>query len=135
MTARAAASVSFPVPYAAAERQSWRAIAAGLRDNALAGFPPRAFEEMAVARSFVGHRQVILSDPAGIRHVLIENADNYRRTASIFRLLGPVVGNGLFLAEGEDWREQRRTVAPAFAPRAMGPLAGHVARACDRLVG
>ncbi len=128
------ASLSFPIPYAAAERQSWRAIAAGLRNNALAGFPLRAFEEMAVARSFVGHQQIILNDPAAIHHVLIDNADNYRRTASISRMLGPVVGNGLFLAEGEDWRRQRRTVAPAFAPRMMGAVAGQVAGACDRLV-
>jgi cytochrome P450 len=128
------ATASFPVPYAAAERQSWRALAAGLRNNALAGFPPRAFEEMAVARSFVGHQQIILNDPAAIRHVLIENAENYRRTASIFRLLGPVVGNGLFLADGNDWRMQRRTVAPAFAPRMMPSVAAHAARACDRLV-
>ncbi len=130
----APASTLFPVPFAAPERQSWRAIAAGLRDNALAGFPPQAFEEMAVARSFVGHQQIILNDPAAIRHVLIENADNYRRTASIPRLLGPVVGNGLFLAEGEDWRVQRRAAAPAFAPRMMSGVAAHVARACDRLV-
>jgi cytochrome P450 len=128
------APAAFPVPYDAAERQSWRAIAAGLRRNALAGFPPRAFEEMAVARSFVGRRQIILSDPAGIRHILIENADNYRRTASVFRLLGPVLGRGLFLAEGEDWRTQRRTVAPGFAPRMMGSVAGQTARACDRMV-
>ena len=133
--AGAPAHAAFPVPYAAAENQSWRAIAAGLRDNALAGFPPNAFEEMAVARSFVGRRQIILNDPAGIRHVLIENADNYRRTASIARLLGPVLGDGLFLAEGEDWRARRRAVAPAFAPRAMGPLAEHIARAADRLAG
>lgn len=126
---------SFPVPYAGAERQSWRAIAKGLGRNALAGFPPRAFEEMAVARSFVGRQQIILSDPSGIRHILIENAENYRRTASVFRLLGPVLGNGLFLAEGEDWRAQRRTAAPAFAPRMMGSVAEHVARASDRLVG
>ena len=66
----------FPVPYPETERQSWRDIAAGLRNNALAAFPPHAFEEMAVARSFVGRQQIILNDPAGIRHVLIENADN-----------------------------------------------------------
>jgi cytochrome P450 len=124
----------FPVPYAAKEGQSWRAIAEALRDNALAGFPPRAFEEMSVARSFVGRQQIILSDPAAIRHILIENAENYGRTPSVARLLGPVVGRGLFLAEGEDWRRQRRTAAPAFAPRMMGPVAAHVARACDRLV-
>jgi cytochrome P450 len=130
----APAPASFPVPYAAAELQSWRTIAAGLRDNALSGFPPRAFDEMAIARSFVGHRQIILNDPSGIRHVLIENADNYRRTASISRLLGPVVGEGLFLAEGGEWRRQRRTAAPAFAPRMMSGVAAHVARACDDLV-
>jgi cytochrome P450 len=135
MTDAPPAPVSFPVPYRGAERQSWRSIAAGLRDNALAGFPPRAFEDMAVIRSFVGRQQIILSDPSGIRHVLIENANNYRRTASISRLLGPVLGNGLFLAEGEDWRRQRRTVAPAFAPRAMASLAGHIACVGDRLVG
>lgn len=126
---------SFPTPYAASERQSWRGIAAGLRDNALAGFPPRAFEELAVSRSFVGRQQIILSDPAGIRHVLIENPDNYRRTPAIVRLLGPVLGNGLFLASGEDWRSQRRTAAPAFAPRTMPAVAGDVARASDRLAG
>src|SRR6202035_2702449 len=32
-------SASFPVPYAAAEQQSWRSIAAALGRNALAGFP------------------------------------------------------------------------------------------------
>jgi cytochrome P450 len=125
----------FPVPYAAIERQSWRNIAAGLRNNALAAFPPRAFEELAVARSFVGRRQIILSDPAGIRHVLLENPDNYRRTAGIDRLLGPVLGNGLFLASGEEWRNQRRAAAPAFAPRTMGGVACQAARACDRLAG
>jgi cytochrome P450 len=129
------APVVFPVPFAGAERQSWRAIAKGLGRNALAGFPPRAFVEMAVARSFVGRQQIILSDPAAIRHILIENAQNYRRTASVFRLLGPILGQGLFLAEGDEWRTQRRTAAPAFAPRMMGAVAGHVARAVERLTG
>jgi cytochrome P450 len=128
-------SASFPVPFAAPEEQSWRAIASGLGSNALAGFPSRAFEEKVVARSFVGRQQIILSDPAAIRHVLIENAENYRRTAAIGRLLGPVVGRGLFMAEGEDWRSQRRAAAPAFAPRMMPDVAGHAARAADRLIG
>ena len=127
-------SATFPVPFAAPERQSWRAIAASLGSNALAGFPANAFEEFAVARSFVGRRQIILSDPAAIRHVLIENAENYRRTAATVRLLGPVVGDGMLLSDGEDWRIQRRAAAPAFAPRTMGAVAGHGAVAADRLV-
>jgi cytochrome P450 len=125
---------SFPVPFAAPDRQSWRQIAGSLAGNALASFPPRAFEEMVVGRNFAGRRQIILNDPAAIRHVLIENADNYRRTASVFRLLGPVIGRGLFLAEGEEWRGQRRTAAPAFAPRMMRGVAEHVGRIGERFV-
>ena len=127
-------SASFPVPFAAPERQSWRAIASGLGSNALASFPARAFDELAVTRSFVGRQQIILSDPAAIRHVLIENAENYRRTAATVRLLGPVVGDGMLLSDGEDWRSQRRAAAPAFAPRTMPVVAGHAARAGERLV-
>ncbi len=127
-------SATFPVPYAAAERQSWRAIARSLRENSLSGFPPRVFEEMALSRNFLGHQQIILNEPEAIRHVLIDNPDNYRRTASIPRLLGPVVGQGLFLAEGDDWQAQRRAAAPAFAPRMMSGVAAHVARACARMI-
>ncbi len=129
-----AAPVTFPVPYGAARRQSWRAIAGALRTNALASFPSNAFDELSVRRSFAGRQQIILSDPAAIRHILIENTGNYRRTASVPRLLGPVVGNGLFLAEGDDWRAQRRTAAPSFAPRMMAAVAAQVAGCCDRLV-
>lgn len=128
-------SLSFPPPYATTDLQSSRAIADSVRNNALAGLPPRAFEEWAVGRSFVGRQQIILSDPAAIRHILIENADDYGRNASIYRLLGPVLGYGMLLADGEDWRAQRRAAAPAFAPRTMGGIATHIARAGDKLVG
>jgi cytochrome P450 len=125
---------AFPVPFAAPERQSWREIGASLRNNALAGFSPRAFEEMVIARSFAGRQQIILNDPEAIRHVLIENADNYRRTAATHRLLAPVLGRGMLLASGEDWRAQRRAAAPFLAPRMMPGVARVAAQACDRLV-
>ena len=108
------AAPAFPVPFAAPQNQSWRDIGASLRTNALAGFSRRAFEELSVARGFAGRQQIILSDPEAIRHILIENADNYRRTAATHRLLSPVVGRGVLLAAGEDWRRQRRAAAPAL---------------------
>jgi hypothetical protein len=138
------APVTFPAPFAGAERQSWRAIAESLGRNALAGFPARAFEEMAVARSFVGRQQIILSDPAGIRHILIENADNYRRTASVFRLLGPILGpwrTGADFRRGRAARSWpggcgRRIAAPRLHPsggrRGAAPLP---ARLLDRASG
>ena len=128
------AAPAFPAPFAAPQNQSWRDIGASLRTNALAAFSWRAFEELSVARGFAGRQQIILSDPEAIRHILIENADNYRRTAATHRLLSPVVGRGVLLAAGEDWRRQRRAAAPALAPRMMPDVARTVAQVTDRLV-
>ncbi len=127
--------IVFPVPPPARRELSRREIAAMLRTNLLAGYTERAFEDEVVARRVFGYRQVILNRPEAIRHVLIDNADNYRRTPLTIRLLHPITGIGLFLAEGEDWREQRRTVAPSFAPRTIPVLAAHVASATAALIG
>jgi len=124
----------FATPPAPAGTLSGRAIAKALRDNALLAFPPEAFEDEVVHRGFFGRQQIILNRPAAIHHILIENPDNYRRTPATMRILRPLLGDGLLLSEGEDWRFQRRTVAPAFVPRTMPLLTRHVARAAEATV-
>ena len=121
-------------PHAAAGAPSGRVIAKALRDNAILVFPPEAFEEDVVRRSFFGRQQIILNRAAGIHHILVENTENYRRTPATMRMLRPLLGNGLLLSQGEDWKHQRRTVAPAFAARTMPLLARHVARATEATV-
>ena len=65
---------------------------------------------------------VLLNDPDMIRHVLIDNAANYPKDALQLEKLTPAVGRGLLTAEGDDWRLQRRTVAPLFQPAAVAVL-------------
>jgi cytochrome P450 len=108
---------------------SSREFARSLRDNVIDIFPPQAFVEDVIFRRVFGRRQIIMSRPAGIQHVLIDNSANYRRTAAGIRILRPLLGEGLLLSQDEDWRQQRRTLAPAFAPRTIPILARHVARA------
>jgi cytochrome P450 len=111
-----------------------RVIARSLHDNALGLFTPQAFEDDVVYRRFLGRQQIILSRPAGIHHILVENTENYRRTNAGVRILRPLLGQGLLLSQGEDWKHQRRTLAPAFAPRTMPLLARHVATAAAETV-
>jgi unspecific monooxygenase len=103
--------------------------ARSLGDNAIGIFPPEAFDEEVVFRRLFGRQQIIMSRAAGIQHILVDNWANYRRTAAGIRILRPLLGKGLLLSQGEDWRRQRRTLAPAFAPRTVPIVAGHVARA------
>src|SRR5689334_20238223 len=104
--------IAAPPARAPAEAITGREIARALGENALLAFPPEAFEEEVVVRKFLGRRQVILSRPAAIHHILVDNPANYRRTRPTIRMLWPLLGTGLLLSEGEDWRDQRRTVAP-----------------------
>ena len=44
------------------------------------------------------------------------------------------MGPGLLLSEGDDWKLQRRTIAPALAPRMIPLLARHIAGAAAEAV-
>ena len=98
-----------------------------LRRNPLELWGPIAYREGVLEGSFLGRRQFLVNDPDAIHQVLVANAANYTRNAATRRILRPVLGDGLFLAEGDSWRHQRRTIAPAMAPRALSLLARHVA--------
>lgn len=115
-------------------RLSWRTVAGALRGNALAAFPPEAFAQDVVVQRFLGRRLIIDNRPAAIRHVLIDNAQNYERATATARVMRPLFGRGLFFSTGEEWRRQRRTAARAFNPRAVALLAEQVAGKARSLV-
>ena len=100
-----------------------------LRRNPLELWGELAYEKDILPGKFLGRPQLMVNAPEGIRHVLVGNAENYVRNPATKRVLQPVLGEGLFLAEGEAWRHQRRTIAPALSPRTMPILARHVVAA------
>ncbi len=100
-----------------------------LRRNFLELWGQPAYELEVLPGRFLGREQLMINAPDAIRHVLVGNADNYQRNPATRRVLQPVLGGGLFLAEGEAWRHQRRTIAPALSPRSMPVLAHHVVAA------
>jgi unspecific monooxygenase len=98
-----------------------------VRTNVLQIWPEQAYDEEAVVQRSFGRTRMLLSAPEAIHHVLLANAANYRRSPASIRVLRPILGEGLLLSEGEEWKRQRRTVAPALAPRMMPVLSRHIA--------
>ena len=105
-----------------------------MRRNVLSLYGRDAFREMTMVGPFFGQRSVFTNDPAGIKRVLVDNPQNYTRTPATFRILRPMLGEGLFLSEGEQWKFQRRTLAPAFTPRAMRIVARTTAEVLEQEV-
>ena len=112
-----------------AEPTTDRAAMRAYRVNPLSIFPARAYEEDRVVRPFFGRPSILTSRAEDIRHVLLDNADNYGRTRAGVRILRPLLGDALFMASGVAWRAQRRTIAPAFIPSAVPTFAKAAAEA------
>ncbi|KQX65733.1 hypothetical protein ASD06_08930 [Angustibacter sp. Root456] len=66
---------------------------------------------------------LLVNDPAGARRVLVENARNYSKATIQYGALSAVTGAGLLTADGEEWRQRRRIVQPAFHHASLDAVA------------
>lgn len=82
-----------------------------------------AFRRPIIRSAWLGNPTIIVSDPAAIRHVMVDNAKNYVMQPLRQRVLRPILRDGLLTAEGELWRRTRKSLAPIFAPRNTQALA------------
>jgi cytochrome P450 len=62
---------------------------------------------------FFPMRSFLVTNPAGVKHILQENHRNYWK-GSLFAKLKRIAGEGLVFSDGDLWRRQRQLVQPAF---------------------
>src|SRR5246127_4499572 len=105
-----------------------------MRQSAIGTWAQRAYEENIIQGRFFGRSSFIVNSPDAIRHVLVDNYENYTRTPTGIRVLRPVLGQGVLIAEGKAWKHQRRTLAPAFTPRAVTMLVPHMIGVVDETI-
>ena len=104
-------------------RVSLRQFLQVIRDNVLATYAPEDFDKDFIARRLLWRRTFVVNEPSGVRHVLLDNAQNYRKSELSRRILEPGLGRGLITTDGELWRRHRRIMAPAFDPRSVAGYA------------
>ncbi|MCB8821322.1 cytochrome P450 [Microvirga rosea] len=123
-----------PAPQPRSEPMGLLSFLLAVRRNPLTTWMDRHFEEPVIAGDGVLGRMTVVNDPTIIRHVLLDNAANYRKDDLQLRVLAPGLGRGLLTVEGEDWKLQRRTLAPLFTPRTVASFFPAMVEATDRLV-
>ena len=105
-----------------------------VRESSIATFTEEAFERDILVRRLLWRRSYLINNPAGIKHVLLDNAANYTKTRIMRRLLEPGLGKGLITAEGEVWRRHRRIMAPAFDHRSILGYSPIMTQAAEELM-
>ncbi|XP_031495339.1 cytochrome P450 94A2-like [Nymphaea colorata] len=91
----------------------------------------------------VGFRGITTADPRNVEHILRNNFTNYPKGEEFAEMLRDFLGDGIFNADGETWKGQRKTASFEFNTRSLrnfvintvreeirGRLAPLLARAC-----
>ena len=89
------------------------------RDNGMAAFPQAAYEEPVYELKSVFGSLFVISDPAGVKQVLLDNVANYPKAKEDSRFLAAAFGDGLLTSDGDKWRRHRRIMAPSFDHRSI----------------
>ncbi len=75
----------------------------------------------------------LVTDPAGVKHVLSDNHKNYKKGLPAQRLR-PVLGQGSLLLEGEPWRQRRRLIQPSFHKQKVATLSASFVEGTDAML-
>ncbi len=105
-----------------------------LRTNALECWTRAHFEEPIVLGGFPFASVAVVSDPAAVRQILIEDQSTYRKSTLERRVLSARLRNGLVAVDGDQWGRLRRTLAPMFARKSTTGFAPDMADAAAALV-
>lgn len=76
-------------------------------------------------------RALLIGDPAAIEAIMTAEAGKFRKPF-VQKMLRPLLGDALFIAEGAMWRQQRRILQPVFARERVAGYAEVVVDAAQR---
>lgn len=78
-------------------------------------------------------RLFVFTHPASAKHVLADNAANYRKGIGLVQAKR-AIGDGLLTSDGELWAKQRRMIQPSFQAKRIAAQAELVADEAQRLL-
>ncbi len=103
-----------PRPLARADKVSlWRYMKL-FRSDILSAQPAKLYRAWMAEFKTPFFHSYMVNDPALLKLVLKERSDDFPKSDRISAGLRPLLGNSVFLTNGEVWKRQRRIIDPAF---------------------
>ena len=103
-----------PKPDSRPEKVSLWRYAQLFRQDILSAQPARLYRAWMAEFKTPFFRSYLINQPELIKTVLKERPDDFPKSDRIGEGLRPLLGNSVFLTNGETWKRQRRIIDPAF---------------------
>ncbi|AML52554.1 cytochrome P450 [Falsihalocynthiibacter arcticus] len=127
-------TVTPPKPTARAEKISLFKYARAFRRDILSAQPAKLYRAWMAEFKTPFFRSFLINDPKLIAEVLRHNPDEFPKSDRIREGLKPILGNSVFLTNGEVWKRQRRIIDPAFEGGRLRDTFGAMNAACEDAV-
>jgi cytochrome P450 len=97
------------------------------RANLIAIWPESSFRDEIIDYRLLRRQIVVANSPATVKEAFLDNAAIFeRKTTQQRNALAPLLGDGLFVSDGETWRQRRRVVAPVTHISRLAELAPNI---------
>lgn len=103
-----------PKPPSRPEKTSLRQYVRLFRDDILSAQPAKLYRAWMAEFRTPFFRSYLVNQPALIDTILKERPDDFPKSNRISEGLRPLLGNSVFLTNGDVWKRQRRIIDPAF---------------------
>ncbi|HIQ15337.1 MAG TPA: cytochrome P450 [Leucothrix sp.] len=85
------------------------------KNDLLSIWDEAAFSDEFTSQKILKQHVFVANHPDIIRYVMVENKDNYeRKSPQMRRALEPLLGDGLFISDGNTWASRRKIQTPLF---------------------
>ena len=97
----------------------------------LANFIQKSYE-MKMGHYWIPGRDIYMPNLPELAHkILVLDAEHYPKSDLLSNMLKLLLGNGVFVANGEEWKQQRRLIDPAFVLARLKRVFPLMKEACD----
>lgn len=123
-----------PKPPSRPEKVSLRRYLKLFRQDILSAQPAKLYRAWMAEFRTPFFRSYLANDPALVKRVLKERPDDFPKSDRIGAGLRPLLGNSVFLTNGDVWKQQRRIIDPAFEGGRLRDTYGAIFAAAEAAV-
>ncbi|NNL99527.1 MAG: cytochrome P450, partial [Gammaproteobacteria bacterium] len=89
--------------------------ALGSERDLLSMLPEESYRVSVAPMGYSRRSILLVNEPQIVRRIMGTDVKAYPKNDLFVGALEPLVGNGVFISTGDNWRRQRRMIEPAFS--------------------